>query len=771
MINIGFYIRSLSKSCIYTVCSILCLVLTLFYSFILIRTIYGDYSVNTFHENYSQIHRVLGEFKDYGLTSASLPTKDIETQLSQIPEITAFTRVQSQTPILHYNQEALPCKNFFFVDPEFLDIFTFNFIWKEALAKDDDINTILISSSQAQRIFGTAWCEGETISLSFRGKEKTALRVAGVYSDFPSYTSFAPHYLVAFNTFYTPQELQRLRLDYYTLIEKENITKAEEIINAKAQSSIRYELQALGDIYFKSKDVVNDFNVHGNYLFHRINIVMLVFTMLFGFINFISLALVYYESRLKEFFIRKVYGGSYLSLKKQLFSELILLVVATLVISITLVYLIPSKSFLGFSNGLILTFVDDVIITAGYLLFLGCMVAMIVHIMLLWLFKFGHKSDKNFFNSKYSNSKGLSVILNYMKVLQLSFLMLLIVVFFTVNAQIEYATRSKLGYNSENLYAARFPFSQESQYKTLKQELLKLPQVSKISSSSVSPFGRIVFFENITSPKTAQDITFEVAVVDSSFIRTLGAKIVFGSGFACNKSTANRKKAIINRTGYIALGEKMVLNKVFNNYEIIGVIDDVYLEHLDTKVNPQLYSFEIDFIPSVLIRLNGTPSPHTLGSVETVFSKLFPDFQHSIEPVSNIISEAYEEEFAMRRMFQTMVLVFVVVIIFGLIGISNFDFNAQVHGLAVHKLYGANLQSMLSINARKQLLCFLLSLFIGLSVGTFITNNWLSQYVYSVKCDYHTLVFAALVGIFTMLAAWLTYVYKVYALNHLKFLR
>ncbi|SDC85052.1 ABC transporter permease [Williamwhitmania taraxaci] len=767
------YVANLTKNPTYLIFSVICLAVTLTFSYVLVRSVYFGSAMNTFHTNHRNIYRLATSYTDYNQISASSDVASAEKILKQIPEVTAYTKVGQINPTLvNDREEAVPCSNFFLMDSSALSIFTFNFIWKSGEPLAQGSTGVLLSEAKALALFGTTQCSDRSITISYGNLNHQILPVAGVFHTYPATATFAPDYIAAFHTFYSQPELDKTKQGFYLCANNGSNQAVQAKINHLTDTTqrITYSLGAFDDIYFRSLEILNDFNRKGNLLFHRINLIVLIFTLLFGLINFLCLSLVYYESRLKEFFVRKVFGGNATAFRRQIFAELMILVIVAIGTAFLCLNMVEEIYTGNFNAAISLTLGENITLGLCYLLFVGLLMGAVVIVVTYWLFHSRSSDIKTIYNSR--SRRSFTTILNNVKVVQLAFLMMLIVVVLTLNAQIRYAMSGNLGYNPQNLYSVGFPaFSGEPNYAALKGELLKQPKVGAVSATTIGPYARGVYFDNLTSADATTEITFEVANVENDFLGTLQARLIAGTGFSPSGMPQNSNLAIVNKTGYLALGGEKVLNKKAGRYQIVGVVEDIYMERLDAKVNPQLYLCNNDAIYALLIRFNDTPDSSAMARIKASYAAIYPGFTCTITPYSELIEEAYTKELALGKMIRFILLTFLIIMFFGFLGISRFEFNVKAFSIAMRKLYGAEEVSIYRSTLFKQLILLITSATIALPLGYLISNKWLSSYIYHVDVDLYQLGFAVAIGIITIVASSAVYLRDIYKMKATRVIR
>ena len=143
------------------------------------------YDFDRQHQNFYEIYRVNSFRKmeernqEYGLVPAPLGL-EIKKDIPAVKRSARLMRSYSpvKVGIENFNRQVS------YVDPEFLDIFTFHMIsgFKQGLL---DPNNVLISKDMANVLFGTEDAVGRSVSIFNDNNQEYAYTIAGVFKDLP----------------------------------------------------------------------------------------------------------------------------------------------------------------------------------------------------------------------------------------------------------------------------------------------------------------------------------------------------------------------------------------------------------------------------------------------------------------------------------------------------------------------------------------------------------------------------------------------------------
>ncbi len=160
-------------------------------------------SYDKFHENAGRIHRIIshstigGETRIFARAPSAVP---VELE-SSIPEIEAQARL-FQFGVLRFTHEDkdFEIQDFFAADPDFFNIFSFEFISGDPDTALQNPESFVITENTAIQIFGRADVLGNTLTVPF-GNGSQELRVAGVVKNIPRNSHFQFNVILSINAF------------------------------------------------------------------------------------------------------------------------------------------------------------------------------------------------------------------------------------------------------------------------------------------------------------------------------------------------------------------------------------------------------------------------------------------------------------------------------------------------------------------------------------------------------------------------------------------
>ena len=193
--------RNLLKNKVFTLINIIGLGIALSVCIVAFFNHMFNYEFDRTHENFNEIYRVTcfrdmqGREQEYGIVPATL---GLEIK-KDIPGIERSARLMRSGSPVKEGDDIFPAQ-ISYVDPEFLDIFTFPLLYGDKKSIEQSGN-VLISRKMAKTLFGNEFPVGKTISIVNDKNKEFTYTVGAVFADLPENSSFRIDILSHFDNF------------------------------------------------------------------------------------------------------------------------------------------------------------------------------------------------------------------------------------------------------------------------------------------------------------------------------------------------------------------------------------------------------------------------------------------------------------------------------------------------------------------------------------------------------------------------------------------
>ncbi len=504
-----------------------------------------NYEFDRTHENFNKIYRVTcfrdmqSREQEHGIVPATL---GLEIK-KDIPGIEKSARLIRGGYPVKIEDNLFPM-NISFIDPEFLDIFTFPIILGDKKSIDNQGNA-LISQKAANTLFGKEYPIGKTVSLLNNNKEFTYI-VGGVFKDLPDNSSFRIDILTHFDNFLlitgmkdTDWKMWATALfimvpDNAALSSISQSMKAYLPVQNKAREDFklnRFSLIPLKEVGNNSR------TIWASGLFPSLHPaavvappVMALFILLIACFNFANTSRSTFSRRLKEIGLRKTFGGQKKQIVTQFMMETFIICLLALFTGIVIAeFLVPAYSNLWSYMTIRLTltqyplfwgFVFVLLLITGF-------VAGVYPALYVSSFNPVHilKGD-----STFKGSGKLSIILLGLQ-FSISVMALVMGIVFAQNASFQKSI--DLGYDKDKLIVVPVP---KAYFASLRNEIKTNPKVVAAEGTK-DHIGYGAYRGTIKD----EDKPLEVDILDigSEYAQTMGLHLVDGRLFDANREAAD----------------------------------------------------------------------------------------------------------------------------------------------------------------------------------------------------------------------------------------
>ncbi len=524
---------------------------------------------------------------------------------------------------------------------------------------------------------------------------------------------------------------------------EEAIKDAYWILNLPGEN-VHLEVYPFQDVYFSEMG-------SGHVNFGDAKLIKLLFgiglvILLFAIMNYINLTVALAGKRAKEMATRRLLGESRNQIMWRLIGESTILCCFSMLLGIGLAFLMEP-----YASALLKTPLDII----------GCLnvttISFLLVVLLIMSFASGIipaimlssmkpiEAVKGAFKRKYNMVFGKIFI-----VIQNIATITMIACALTMYLQVRHLIEAPLGYNTKGIISIPFIHTEnkETDGKLLRDELLKLPCVEKVSFSCGTPHSR---GNNNTMTYEGRTISFQTFICDTVFFDMLGLKLIKDNHVASdikhylNQQSINELGLNEDATDYPYYDERPAIAGIIEDFKIGNVLSDQHpLRVVVTK------PFDI-FIPwHVLIKINGDEQ-EALEQVKAVWEKIYSTETSDSTFEKSYISQQIEDDFENQKQLSTILTIFALIAIMismlGLMAMSTYYVRQRSADIAVHKVMGGTSAEVLTKLVRTFMLYVLLAAILSIPIIYYVMNDWLSQFSYRISVYWWIYAASALLAI------------------------
>jgi putative ABC transport system permease protein len=347
---------------------------------------------------------------------------------------------------------------------------------------------------------------------------------------------------------------------------------------------------------------------------------------------------------------------------------------------------------------------------------------------------------------------------------QFALAIFLIVLTFMVNKQLYFIRNTDSGFVRENVISIEngWNSSLEKRYQLYKEKILKLPEVTMVSSGINVPPDRIW---NSGAPKVVNNPSKLIAncgfvSVDYDYFKVLGCKIVEGRDFDKSLKT-DENKCIISETFRRKMGEKnpigIMLDQLWEEKqrEIIGVVNDINFNTLHYEIKPEIFLLHHS-LPShyhILVKFKTANTAALLTKLEKLWTEMAPEEPFTYFFLDEKFESNYRKEIQVAKILNILTGVAIFLCCLGLFGLALFVINNRTKEIGIRKINGASVFKILIIINKPFIQWITIAYIIACPIALWIIQWWLQDFSYKTKISWWIFTLA---GLLSLLIALLT---------------
>jgi putative ABC transport system permease protein len=524
------------------------------------------------------------------------------------------------------------------------------------------------------------------------------------------------------------------------LFKKNNIPQPDQKGNTHS-----FALQPLSDVHFNQNyGVFDNGRVASKNTLTEL-LVIALFLLLLGCINFINLTTAQASQRAKEIGIRKTMGSSRKQLIIQFLSETFLITLFAVIISAFMAPVIL-KLFAGFVPAGVKV---DIINQPGVLLFL---VALTIAVSLMSGFYpaivlSGYKPISVFKNQAQSNSSKTrnAWLRKSLTVTQFVIAQFFIMATVLVSKQIYYALSKDLGFKKDAVLMVNSPWKSRTASSTavFLNKLHAIPQVNMVSVGRDAPASDDPQSTEATYRDGKKEIKSNPSEKfgDENYIKIYHIKLLAGRNL---QPTDTNRAFLINNTYAKTLGFQNpadAVGKQIDNFNgdtrmlIAGVVADFHQESLHAPITPLviLTSTDHNFNGTIHIALKpetagGDEWKQAINSMQAAWKSVYPqdDFEYSF--VDEAVGKFYENEQRTSTLLSWATGLSIFISCLGLLGLAIYTTTQRTKEIGVRKVLGASVAQIVRLLSTELVVLILLAFIIVTPVAWYAMNEWMQSF-------------------------------------------
>jgi predicted permease len=789
--QIQYFFRNLARNKTTSVINVFGLAVGVAAVLLIYRIVHYELSFNKNFDRYDRIARIVRydknrEGEDW-MTCVPTPAGNAIRQ--SVPQFEEFARAKEVWPGVAVPNPGggAPQKKFsvnspeiaFFTEPSFFKIFNLTWLAGDAKTALQDIGTVVLSKTLAQKCFGSPEAAmGETLVLD----NVVTVTVRGVVNDLPANCDFPLSLLISWPTltanpsiyYYDEKSWSNCGSNNqaYALLKAPPQWDAAAAVLAKVGEKeyaeerrnnpgvTEHRLQPLSDLHYNADLYNSGFRTVTK---NRLKVLSFIGLMVLAMacFNFINLSTAMATERAKEVGVRKTLGSSRGQLVRQFMGETAAVTAISMLLGLNLAtFCLPLlKHISDVPAGI--PFLTDARMWAFFLV-TGLMVTLLAGFYPALVLA-GFDPVKAFKSKAFAvgNKRDLRVRQGLV-VLQFSIAAALITGAIVTLGQLDYIRKKDLGFDKNLIYT--FYLQNDSlsvtKFETLRQRLLQLPAVERLSFSSDHPASDNTWDTGFSFPTGAEEAPFSIGLkfADPDYRETYGLRLLAGAWY---QPCDTIRQGVVNQTFLKKMGigspEEVIGHDLKlaggRLVKITGVVEDFHAHSLHQPITPILITTRKNLYFNAGVKIHPDDLAVTTAAIQKTFDEVYPEQVFTGRFYDERIARLYEDENRFSNTCKGFAGLAVLIACLGLFGLSIHAAARRTKEIGIRKVLGASAAGLVGLLSKDFLKLVIVALLIASPLAYFFMEKWLQDFAY--RIDIQWTVFA-LAGVVAVAVAFLT---------------
>ncbi|KZS38044.1 ABC transporter permease [Aquimarina aggregata] len=779
--------RSLLKNKLQTTINLLGLTVGTICCLSIIVFVLAQLGYDTHHENTESLYRIRTVITGNGNGGADFNSATSSPPIAfamkeDFPEVVEACRIvyfgegnDALIKVQNSNNSYYESRGYL-ADSTFFKLFNYSFVEGRPSGALTQPNTIVLSSTLKEKLFGNQNSENQTLVLG-SGENEIKVIVTGVFDDSTKKSHLNPNYILSMNSpglgeFVRNEQnfaTQNFVHSYVKLLpgseQKQLERKLPNFIQTRGGQNLAdvgfdksLFLQKVKDIHLYSKGISNQIDKVSNIQYLYLLLILALFIQLVACVNFINLSTARANKRAKEIGIRKAVGANKGSLVRQFLGESVLLSFLALLISIPL-------------TAVVLPFVN--ILTKGNIEYtalfqIEALLPLVVLSIVSGLFAGAYpalvlssikpiKVLKGTINVSSGNGNFRKALVVFQFIVSITLIIAVIV----VNKQVKYSQNLDMGFDKENLIAIRLGTDETvSRFSALRSQILNVSGVLDAAGSNHYPSEFIMGDLGLHLPggNPANQTLVKYNGVSDNYFKTVGTSFLAGRDLRANDST----QIVVNKATIDAFNidlENALASKLIqtyegrvSEYEIVGVVDNYHFSSLKESIAP-IMLFNENAPGWVIVKTETKDYKTLLANLEQSWESTNPNTPFVFHFIDSEVEKLFAEEKRLGQISIVFTCLAILISCLGLFGLISFMAEQKKKEIGIRKVLGASVGNVVNMLTKDFVKLVAIALLIAAPLAYYYLENWLEGFAYRISIDWWLFILA---GGITMVITVLT---------------
>ena len=777
--------RNLWKNKVYALINIVGLSVAFGSAMLLFLTARFELSFDDFQANKEHLYKVFFKLNlaDGTRMGTSMPAPltpalkaDFKSEIKHISRI-----MDSGVQVVQGNKTLDQDLNY--VDADFLKMFSFEMLKGNPNTALNDLRSIVINKSTAEKLFGSGEPIGQTINLNF-GEKTEGFLVTGVVANAPENSTIESEMMIRFenNPSYQANKEEWNNQNHNLYIQlAENVSQEtfEKKLKPFTQKYYKGTIDQIkkeggkpderGEVFsIRTFSLLDEHFMKHNggvlvkdKMYPYMLLIVSILVVLIACINFINLSIARSLERAKEVGMRKALGAVKQQILGQFWGEaFILCIIGFLIGSLLATLTMPTYNSLFRSTISLQSLLNPATVLVLIISFLGITLIAGGYPALV-VSKF---NIIEVLKGKLKVSTKSGGLQNTLIIVQFSIAIMLISSTIIIWNQIDFLRNKPLGFDETQVIS--IPIGHEVQgtkvLDYMRNKLANQPQIVSITGADIN-VGR---GKDNSMSQSGYGFELEGKTyhtnglnVDYDYIKTLGLNLATGRDFAREFPSDKSRSIVINETmakelGFnkptlaAAIGKNLPLGDSLGR-TIVGVVKDYHFESLKNKIASMTFFLQNDFgYNYVFVKIAPNAAPkETMDMLAKVYKEIAPKSEFQGSFLDENTNNQYRKEERFSQIIMSAAVLAIVLSCMGLFAIAIMMITRRTKEIGIRKVLGASIPSLVVLLSKEFLILVGIAILIASPIAYYAMDKWLADFVYRIDIGWQIFAMAGCVAV------------------------
>ncbi|MDT4848881.1 ADOP: acidobacterial duplicated orphan permease [compost metagenome] len=282
-------------------------------------------------------------------------------------------------------------------------------------------------------------------------------------------------------------------------------------------------------------------------------------------------------------------------------------------------------------------------------------------------------------------------------------------------------------------------------FETIKTRLMKVNGVQDITRAAEEPVNDSGFSDDISFGSTTLNV--ESRFVDPNYFEVLKGKVLEGRDFSTPLlATDSVQSVIINETAFHKLGLSAV-NKQIKvkkgdqdvSFNVIGKVRDIQAYGFEQEVMPTIYfvtNFQWRWRQNIILRLNSQDIAKTVKDINKLWLEIEPGENPYYTFVDDTFAKMNKSYETSQRIVFSFGMLTLIISVFGLVGFAAYTAKARVREIAVRRILGASIASLLQLLNKDFVKLVIIANILADVLAYIYMKKWFANFAYHIEMPY-----------------------------------